>query len=69
MNGRSAYILSKQRLPRQAPKLNTVIRLIAGLGGFLGCKCDGEPDMQTLWLWLWLWLGLGLGLGLERDVA
>lgn len=48
----AAYLLSKRPLPKQAPKLNTVIRLIAGLGGFLGRKCDGEPGMQTLWLGL-----------------
>jgi hypothetical protein len=48
----AAYILSKKRPPKQAPKLNTIIRLIAGLGGFLGRKCDGEPGMKTLWLGL-----------------
>jgi hypothetical protein len=48
----AAYVLSKKRPPKQAPKPNTVIRLIAGLGGFLGRKCDGEPGMQTLWLGL-----------------
>ena len=48
----AAYILAKKRPPKQAPKLNTLIRLIAGLGGFLGRKCDGEPGMQTLWLGL-----------------
>jgi hypothetical protein len=48
----AAYILAKKRPPKQAPKLNTVIRLIASLGGFLGRKCDGEPGMQTLWLGL-----------------
>ena len=46
----AAYILAKKRPPKQAPTLNTLIRLIAGLGGFLGRKCDGEPGMQTLWL-------------------
>jgi hypothetical protein len=25
------------------------IRLVAGLGGFLGRKCDGEPGAQTIW--------------------
>ncbi|MBK1707083.1 IS4 family transposase [Halochromatium glycolicum] len=39
-------------MPKQAPKLNTLIRLIAGLGDFLGRKCDGEPGMQTFWLGL-----------------
>ena len=48
----AAYLLAKQRPPKQAPKLNTVIRLISGLGGFLGRKGDGEPGMQTLWLGL-----------------
>jgi hypothetical protein len=48
----AAYILSKKRPPKQAPKLNTVIRLIAGLGGFLGRKGDGDPGMKTLWLGL-----------------
>jgi hypothetical protein len=33
-------------------KINTVyqfFRELAGLGGFLGRKCDGEPGWQTLW--------------------
>ena len=42
-----------QAAPAEAgSQLNTVIRLIAGLGGFLGRKGDGEPGMQTLWLGL-----------------
>jgi hypothetical protein len=48
----AAYILSKKRPPKQAPTLNTAIRLIAGLAGFLGRNCDGEPGMQTLWIGL-----------------
>ena len=48
----AAYILAKKRPPMKAPMLHTLIRLIAGLGGFLGGKCDGEPGMQTLWLGL-----------------
>ena len=48
----AAYILAKKRPPMKAPTLHTLIRLIAGLGGFLGRKCDGEPGMQTLWLGL-----------------
>ncbi len=48
----AAYNLAKKCPPKQAPKLNTLVRLIAGLGGFLGRKCDGEPGMQRLWLGL-----------------
>jgi hypothetical protein len=42
----------RRRHPRKPPTLNTVIRLIAGLGGFLGRKSDGEPGMKTIRLGL-----------------
>ena len=35
--------------PEKPPSLREMIRLIAGLGGFLGRKSDGEPGTQTLW--------------------
>jgi hypothetical protein len=38
--------------PAEPPTLREVIRRVAGLGGFLGRKCDGEPGTQTLWLGL-----------------
>lgn len=40
------------RVPEQPPSLREATRLVAGLGGFLGRKCDGEPGAQTLWLGL-----------------
>jgi hypothetical protein len=46
----AAYILNKKKPPKQVPSLNSVIRLIAQLGGFLGRKGDGEPGAKTLWL-------------------
>jgi len=46
----AAFILNKKPVPTQVPKLNTVIRLIAQRGGFLGRKHDGEPGARTLWL-------------------
>lgn len=48
----AAYLLSKKALPKSAPRLNDVIRLIAQLGGFLGRKSDGEPGVKTLWIGL-----------------
>ena len=45
-----AYVLNKKKPPKTVPSLNTVVRLIAGLGGFLGRKGDGEPGAKTLWL-------------------
>jgi len=38
--------------PEQPPSLREAIHLVAGLGGFLGRKSDGEPGTQTLWLGL-----------------
>lgn len=48
----AAFILNKKPLPKQIPTLNSVVRLIAQLGGFLGRKGDGEPGAKTLWLGL-----------------
>jgi hypothetical protein len=48
----AAYILSKTPLPKEPPRLNTVVRLIAGLGEVLGRKGDGEPSVKTIWLGL-----------------
>lgn len=48
----TAHILARKRPPKQAPPLKTVIRLIAGLGGFLGRKRSVEPCMKPLWLGL-----------------
>jgi hypothetical protein len=39
-------------IPKKPPTLQTIIRMVASLGGFLGRKGDGEPGMQTLWLGL-----------------
>ena len=38
--------------PAQPPTLREAIHRVAGLGGFLGRKSDGEPGTQTLWLGL-----------------
>jgi Transposase Tn5 dimerisation domain/Transposase DNA-binding len=46
----AAFILNRRKPPKAPPKLNTVVRLIAQLGGFLARKHDGEPGAKTLWL-------------------
>ncbi|BDE70848.1 IS4 family transposase [Delftia lacustris] len=46
----AAYVLNKKKPPGEIPALNTVVRLVAQLGGFLGRKGDGEPGARTLWL-------------------
>jgi hypothetical protein len=47
---KAAFILNKKPVPKQVPELNTVIRLIAQRGGFLGRKGDGEPGVKSIWL-------------------
>ena len=43
-----AYV-KQERPPDRPPSLREAVRMIAGLGGFLGRKCDGEPGTTTLW--------------------
>jgi hypothetical protein len=46
------WLQAVRRLLRRPRKITTVrdfIRALAGLGGFLGRKCDGEPGWQTIW--------------------
>jgi Domain of unknown function (DUF4338)/Transposase Tn5 dimerisation domain/Transposase DNA-binding len=46
------FVNKNPKLPEQAPNLRTAIHMVAGLGGFLGRKSDGDPGTQTLWLGL-----------------
>jgi hypothetical protein len=46
---RAAFVLNKKAVPKEVPSLNTVVRLIAQRGGFLGGKHDGEPGVKTIW--------------------
>ena len=46
----AAYILAKKPIPDKPPTVREVVRRIAGLGGFIGRKSDGEPGVKTLWL-------------------
>ena len=49
----AVYIVARREPPpQQPPTLNTMIRMIAGFGGFLGRKHDGEPGPQSIWIGL-----------------
>ena len=45
-----SFVKRTPEVPKIVPTLREVIRTIAGLGGFLGRKGDGEPGTQTLWV-------------------
>jgi len=46
------YVNQTTQLPQEVPTLQTVVRMVAKLGGFLGRKHDGEPGIKTFWLGL-----------------
>ena len=46
------FTTQKPTPPPTPPTLREAIHRVAGLGGFLGRKGDGEPGTQTLWLGL-----------------
>lgn len=42
-------VKKKSEPPKVAPCLYEITRLLAGMGGFLGRKGDGEPGVKTVW--------------------
>ncbi len=42
-------IVTKQSPPKEPPRLNEIILMIAKLGGFLGRKSDGYPGPKVMW--------------------
>src|SRR6185295_182121 len=50
---KSVYVIARDEpAPKQPPTIQVMIPLIAGLGGYLGRKCDGPPGPQTMWIGL-----------------
>lgn len=47
-----SFVNRDLKLPDKPPTMREAMRMVAGLGGFLGRKGDGDPGAQTLWLGL-----------------
>jgi hypothetical protein len=48
---KAAYIVcKKQAPPEEPPTLDSMIRMVAGFGGFLNRKHDGFPGPKTIWI-------------------
>jgi hypothetical protein len=47
-----AFTRGPDNVPETTPSLREVTRIVAGLGGFLGRKGDGEPGIKSLWMGL-----------------
>lgn len=49
----SVYVIVKKRQPpEEALRLEEMVKIIAGLGGFLGRKNDGPPGPKAMWIGL-----------------
>ena len=49
----AVYLVTERRPPPDTPpSLDRMVRMVAGLGGFLNRKGDGFPGPQTLWIGL-----------------
>lgn len=46
------FVTKEPVIDGQPPSLHEAMRMVAGLGGFLGRKSDGEPGTKSLWLGL-----------------
>ena len=50
---RAVYLVTQRKPPPDAPpSLDTMVRMVASLGGFLNRKNDGVPGPKTLWIGL-----------------
>lgn len=63
----AAWLVARRPLPDKPPTLNEVIRVIAGFGGFLGRKGDGEPGAKTLWIGLQRVMDFTMGIRAMRE--
>lgn len=65
----AVYIVTaRQPPPDTPPSLDQMVRMVAGLGGFLGRKSDGFPGPQTLWIGLQRAADFVLAMEAQRGV-
>ena len=64
----AVYLVTERKPPPDTPpSLDQMVRMIAGLGGFLDRKCDGFPGPQTLWIGLQRAADFVLALDAQRS--
>ncbi len=69
----AVYIVTQRKPPPVAvdtpPKLDQMVRMVAGLGSFLGRKSDGFPGPQTLWIGLQRAANFVLAMEAQRGIG
>ena len=65
----AAYTIKyRQRPPDEPPDLNTMIRIVASFGGFLGRKGDGFPGLQSLWIGIQRVRDFAEGIAIQKTI-
>ena len=66
----AVYIVTQRKPPPDTPPtLDRMVRMVAGLGGFLNRKSDGLPGPQTLWIGLQRAADFVLAMDAQRGVG
>ena len=66
----AVYLVTQRKPPpEQPPSLDTMVRMVAGLGGFLNRKSDGFPGPKTLWIGLQRAADFVLALDAQRSIG
>jgi hypothetical protein len=67
---RAVYLVTQRKPPpEQPPSLDTMVRMVASLGGFLNRKADGPPGPKTLWIGLQRVPDFVLALDAQRSIG
>jgi hypothetical protein len=65
---RAIYIVSERaKPPKEPPPLDTIVRMLAGFGGFLNRKHDGHPGNKSVWIGLQRTRDFVLALAAQRE--
>ena len=66
----AVYIVTERKPPPETPPtLDSMVRRVAGLGGFLNRKSDGFPGPQTLWIGLQRTADFVLAMDAQRGLG
>ena len=66
----AVYIVTARKPPPDTPPtLDRMVRMVAGLGGFLNRKSDGFPGPQTLWIGLQRAADFALAMEAQRGLG
>ena len=66
----AVYIVTERKPPPDTPpSIDTMIRMVAGLGGFLKRKSDGFPGPQTLWIGLQRAADFVMAMDAQREIG